>query len=90
MIPGTVGRQESVEQDSFYGGLLDHPQYTRPAVWEGREVPQVLQDGNHAHIDRFRQGMSLLTTAASRPDVLATAELSESDREALQLLLGHE
>lgn len=88
MIPGTVGRQESVEQDSFYTGLLDHPQYTRPAIWEGLEVPKVLQDGNHAHIDKFRQGRSLLTTAISRPDVLALANLSADDREALQLVLS--
>lgn len=88
MIPGTVGRQESVEQDSFYEGLLDHPQYTRPANWEGLEVPMVLQDGNHAHIDKFRHCRSLLTTAVSRPDVLAVANLSDDDREALQSLLS--
>ena len=87
MIPGTVGRQESVEQDSFYQGLLDHPQYTRPAVWEGLAVPQVLQDGNHAHITSFRHCRSLLTTAVSRPDVFAVADLNEEDRDSLQSLL---
>lgn len=87
MIPGTVGCKESVEQDSFYRGLLDHPQYTRPATWEGFEVPQVLQDGNHAHIDKFRTARSLLNTAVNRPDVLALAELSDDDRTALQSLL---
>ncbi len=88
MIPGTVGRQESVEQDSFYQGLLDHPQYTRPATWEGLAVPQVLQDGNHAHITSFRHCRSLLTTAVSRPDVFAVADLSEEDRDSLQSLLA--
>jgi tRNA (guanine37-N1)-methyltransferase len=88
MIPGTVGRQESVEQDSFYEGLLDHPQYTRPATWEELEVPAVLQEGNHADIIEFRHSRSLLTTAVSRPDVFAAADLSESDREALQKLLS--
>ncbi|MDD2998914.1 MAG: tRNA (guanosine(37)-N1)-methyltransferase TrmD [Erysipelotrichia bacterium] len=87
MIPGTVGSHESVEQDSFYEGLLDHPQYTRPAAWEGLKVPKVLQDGNHAHIEKFRHCRSLLTTAVSRPDVFAAANLSEKDREALQSLL---
>lgn len=90
MIPGTVGRQESVEQDSFYEGLLDHPQYTRPAVWGGLEVPKILQDGNHAHIEKFRTGRSLLTTAVNRPDVLAVADLSEEDREAFQALLSQD
>jgi len=87
MIPGTVGSKESVEQDSFYRGLLDHPQYTRPAIWEDFEVPQVLQDGNHAHIDKFRTARSLLNTAINRPDVLALADLSDDDRVALQTLL---
>ena len=88
MIPGTVGKQESVEQDSFYQGLLDHPQYTRPALWEGLLVPQVLQDGNHAHIEKFRHCRSMLTTVVSRPDVFAAANLSDDDREALQILLS--
>lgn len=88
MIPGTVGRQESVEQDSFYEGLLDHPQYTRPATWEGLEVPTILQEGNHAGIEEFRHCRSLLTTAVSRPDVFAAAELTDSDRESLQSLLS--
>jgi len=88
MIPGTVGCQESVEQDSFYEGLLDHPQYTRPATWEGLEVPTTLQEGNHAGIEEFRHCRSLLTTAVSRPDVFAAAELTDSDRESLQSLLS--
>lgn len=88
MIPGTVGRQESVEQDSFYEGLLDHPQYTRPATWEGLEVPAVLQEGNHAGIVEFRHCRSLLTTAVSRPDVFAAAKLTDSDRASLQSLLS--
>ncbi|MEW6711505.1 MAG: tRNA (guanosine(37)-N1)-methyltransferase TrmD [Candidatus Riflebacteria bacterium] len=87
MIPGTVGRQESVEQDSFFDGLLDHPQYTRPATWEGQAVPAVLQQGNHAHIESWRRSNSLLRTAVARPDVFRTAAVSESDREHLQQIL---
>ena len=88
MIPGTVGCQDSVIQDSFYEGLLDHPQYTRPAIWEGLAVPNVLQDGNHALINNYRHSRSLLTTAVSRPDVFAASGLSEDDRDSLQTLLS--
>lgn len=89
MIPGTVGSQESVEQDSFYDGLLDHPQYTRPANWESRRVPAVLQEGNHALIDSWRRKHSLLSTAVTRPDVFRASELSDKDREMFQQLLKH-
>ncbi len=88
MIPGTVGCQDSVIQDSFYDGVLDHPQYTRPANWEGLAVPQVLQDGNHALINNYRRSRSLLTTAVSRPDVFAAADLSDDDKKAFQELLS--
>jgi tRNA (guanine37-N1)-methyltransferase len=87
MIPGTVGRQESVEQDSFFDGLLDHPQYTRPATWEGQTVPAVLQQGNHAAIEKWRKARSLLNTAVNRPDVFRTAGLDDKDRNEFQQLL---
>jgi tRNA (guanine37-N1)-methyltransferase len=87
MIPGTVGRQESVEQDSFFAGLLDHPQYTRPATWEGKKVPTVLLEGNHAFIDDWRRKYSLLSTAVNRPDVFRVAEFTEKDRNLFQQLL---
>ncbi|GAB4277924.1 MAG: tRNA (guanosine(37)-N1)-methyltransferase TrmD [Candidatus Rifleibacteriota bacterium] len=87
MIPGTVGRQESVEQDSFYHGLLDHPQYTRPAVWNEQKVPGVLMQGNHALIDKWRRKQSLLSTAVTRPDAFRVADLSDADREAFQQML---
>ena len=86
MLPGTVGRQESVEQDSFYDGCLDHPQYTRPAKWGGREVPLILQQGNHALIDEYRRALSLIKTAVIRPDLLQKSKLSENDREIIQKL----
>lgn len=87
MIPGTVGRQESVEQDSFFDGLLDHPQYTRPATWEGKKVPAVLQEGNHALIEEWRRARSLLTTAVNRPDVFRNAVLNDKERQNFQQLL---
>ena len=87
MIPGTVGRQESVEQDSFFDGLLDHPQYTRPANWKGQEVPAILQQGNHAAIEEWRKARSLLNTAVNRPDVFRVAELDEKNRQAFAKML---
>lgn len=90
MIPGTVGCKDSVIQDSFYEGVLDHPQYTRPAEWEGLEVPSILQEGNHALINKYRRSRSLLTTAVSRPDIFASADLSDSDKELFQTLLSQE
>ena len=88
MIPGTVGRQESVEQDSFYTGVLDHPQYTRPSAWEGRGVPATLMEGHHERIVEWRRGQALLTTAIRRPDVLSSREITREDREALQAAIA--
>lgn len=87
MIPGTVGSMESVEQDSFYNGTLDHPQYTRPATWEHRKVPNVLAEGNHSYIEQFRRSASLVSTALNRPDVFKKLNITDKDKELLQELL---
>ena len=68
------------------GGLLDYPHYTRPAEFLGREVPQVLQDGDHSAIRRWRRHMALEKTWRNRPDLLAAAVLSRNDREFLERL----
>ena len=83
MIPGTVGCQ-----DSFYDGVLDHPQYTRPASWEGLEVPKVLQEGNHALISKYRRSKSLINTLVNRADVFSTTELEDLDKDLIQELLN--
>lgn len=70
-IPGVVGLKESVENDSFRGGLLDYPHYTRPAVVAGLEVPAVLLSGDHAAIEAWRQAEQVRVTARKRPDLLA-------------------
>lgn len=88
MIPGTVGKEESVIQDSFFDGLLDHVQYTRPANWQNNLVPKVLLDGNHAEIDKFRKGTSLLKTAINRPDIFRLAALNKEDEEILISLIS--
>ncbi len=70
-IRGVVGLPLSVENDSFRAGLLDHPQYTRPAVVEGLEVPAVLLSGDHAAIESWRREQEVLATRRKRPDLLA-------------------
>ena len=70
-IPGVVGRPESVENESFRSGLLDHPHYTRPPTVEGLAVPEVLRSGDHARIDAWRREQALRATRRKRPDLLA-------------------
>jgi tRNA (guanine37-N1)-methyltransferase len=70
LLPGVVGRAESVEQDSFEEGILDHPHYTRPREFRGMEVPEVLVSGDHAAIARWRHQAAIAKTARNRPDLL--------------------
>jgi len=72
-VPGVVQQAGSVEQDSFRGGLLDHPHYTRPPVVEGLAVPEVLLSGDHAAIRRWREAEALKATQEKRPDLLRVA-----------------
>ncbi|HUF49141.1 MAG TPA: tRNA (guanosine(37)-N1)-methyltransferase TrmD [Vicinamibacterales bacterium] len=74
LVPGVVGDAASVAQDSFEGGWLDHPHYTRPAVWRGRSVPEVLLSGHHAAIEKWRQAQRVERTRARRPDLLVREE----------------
>lgn len=90
LVPGVVGDAASVEADSFVRGLLDHPHYTRPAVFRSRAVPDVLVSGNHAEIARWRQNERLRRTLARRPDLFETAALSEDERRELEKLKGIE
>ena len=84
-IPGVLGSSESTEDESFSGsGLLEYPQYTRPSVFRGREVPAVLLNGNHAEINKLRRQQALIKTKAMRPDLLETAELTKKDIEFLK------
>ncbi len=71
LLPDVLGNAASVEEESFASGLLEHPQYTRPAVWEGREIPPVLLSGNHAEIARWRRAESERLTRERRPDLIA-------------------
>jgi tRNA (guanine37-N1)-methyltransferase len=84
LLPGVLGDDASAEQDSFMDGLLDHPHYTRPEVYEGMAVPQVLLNGNHAEIRRWRLKQSLGRTWQRRPDLLEGKELGEEEQQLLQ------
>ncbi len=83
LVEGVVGSIESTRDDSFATGLLQHPQYTRPAQFRGIRVPDVLLSGDHAEIARWRRREALRSTLERRPDLLDTADLSEDDRRFL-------
>ncbi|HSP14126.1 MAG TPA: tRNA (guanosine(37)-N1)-methyltransferase TrmD [Thermoanaerobaculia bacterium] len=83
MIEGVVGNTGSVEEDSFYKGLLDYPHYTRPEEIRGMRVPEVLLSGHHEKIRRWRREQALRRTFRLRPDLLESADLDEEAREIL-------
>jgi len=78
LVPGVVGEQESVEQDSFAQGILDHPHYTRPAEFAGRRVPDVLLSGHHAEVRKWRTAEALRRTQERRPDLIDERRRTES------------
>ena len=86
LLPGVLGSEESAEDESFTTGLLEYPQYTRPREFRGREVPEVLLNGNHALIGRWRREQALRLTRERRPELLQTAPLDKKDRAFLQTL----
>ncbi len=79
LLPGVVGKEESVVQDSFFSTIFDYPHYTRPQCFRGHEVPSVLLSGNHEAIRRWRRKQALKKTRQQRPELLAQAELTEED-----------
>jgi tRNA (guanine37-N1)-methyltransferase len=85
LLPGVLGNSSSTASESFEESLLEYPQYTRPAVFRGLEVPGILQGGDHARVARWRRWQALQWTKARRPDLLTRASLSEEDRRLLQL-----
>jgi tRNA (guanine37-N1)-methyltransferase len=80
--PGALGAE--IEQDSMMNSLLEYPQYTRPAEYQGWEVPPVLLSGNHAEIAKWRREQSIRKTAKRRPDLVKNADLSESERQIIE------
>jgi tRNA (guanine37-N1)-methyltransferase len=86
LLPGAVGNEASPREDSYAGGLLEHPQYTRPEEFRGIRVPDVLLGGDHAAITRWRREQALRATLERRPDLLARAALDADDRALLHRL----
>jgi tRNA (guanine37-N1)-methyltransferase len=83
LLPGVLGGEGAAAEESFQTGLLEYPHYTRPRVFEGHEVPEVLLSGDHAAIARWRREQALQRTAKHRPDLLAKAKLDPEDRDFL-------
>ena len=83
LIPEVIGKEASHTDDSFSSGLLEYPQYTRPADFEGQKVPEVLTSGNHQKIDEWRHYQALKATYLHRPDMLEKRELSDEEKKML-------
>jgi len=85
MVPGVLPEAECFEEESHWNGLLEYPQYSRPAVWHNREVPEVLRSGNHENVRRWRTKQSIIRTLLRRPDIFNEAQFqgSKQDRKLL-------
>ena len=81
---GVLSDEQCFTEESHFSSLLEYPQYTRPAVWEGREVPPILLSGHHANIQKWQREKQLERTLAKRPDMLEKAELTKKDKEYLK------
>ncbi|MEM7520367.1 MAG: tRNA (guanosine(37)-N1)-methyltransferase TrmD [Pseudomonadota bacterium] len=77
LLPGVIGNADSLTDESHAAGLLEHPQFTRPAVWQGREIPQVLTSGNHGDVAKWRRAQAEALTRERRPDLLARNDLQD-------------
>ena len=86
LIPGVLHNDVSAEEESFTGNLLEYPQYTRPEVFMGKAVPEVLLSGHHKNVDEWRRAQSILRTAQKRPDLLKKADLTQKEKAWLQTL----
>lgn len=85
MVPGVLADPECFEDESHYSGMLEYPQYSRPAVWHGREVPQILLSGNHEKVAQWRRKQSIIRTRERRPDMYEKLDLSsKKDKKLLK------
>jgi len=83
LVPGVLASSESFTEESFYSGALEYPHYTRPAVFEGDAVPEVLMSGHHENVRKWRRAQSLNITRERRPDLFEKLELSDEDKKIL-------
>lgn len=89
MLPGVLSDEECFTEESHYRSLLEYPQYTHPAEWQGRAVPEVLLSGHHAKVEAWRREQSLKRTLERRPDMLENAELDKEDKMYIASLQGN-
>lgn len=88
LVPGVVGNEDSVKNDSFYSSLLDYPHYTRPEEVNGKRVPEILLSGDHEKVRLWRRKEALKRTLKKRPDLLKEVTLTEEDKSILEELKG--
>lgn len=88
MVDGVLPNSEAYSRDSHYNGLLEYPQYTRPPMFRGRAVPEILLSGHHANIEKWQRKQALYRTWKKRPDMLRRADLDENDKKYLNLYKG--
>ena len=86
-VPGVLSNEESAQFDSFHDNLLEYPQYSRPAEWMGKKVPDVLLSGHHANVEKWRREQSIMRTYKWRPELLENAELTKKDKKFLEELI---
>lgn len=84
LVPGVLHNDVSAEFESFQDHLLEYPQYSRPEMWHGKQVPPILLSGHHANIEKWRREQSIIRTAENRPDLLEKAELTEKEQKFLE------
>lgn len=84
LVPGVLHNDVSAEFESFQDHLLEYPQYSRPEIWHGKQVPPVLMSGHHANIEKWRREQSIIRTAQNRPDLLEQAVLTEKEQKFLE------
>ena len=87
MVPGVLKNEDSGVTESFQENLLEYPQYTRPEVWEGKKVPDILLSGHHANVEKWRREQSIIRTLKNRPELLEDAVLSKKEQKFLYELL---
>jgi len=86
LLPGVLSSEESFSEESHFAGLLEYPQYTRPAVWHGEQVPETLQSGDHKKIAEWKRKMSIYVTFKKRRGMLAKAKLTEKEKKFVEEL----
>ena len=86
--PGVLSDDECFEMESHYDGLLEYPQYTKPKVWRGVDIPEVLFTGHHENIRKWRREQSVIVTAEKRPDMLDKATLTDKERQLAERIIS--